>query len=109
MAQDQAPVAVAGKALAMGHVLVEGRLVQIRRVGESGFAHLITMAAPDKYTSPQTVEVLAKNPLAREKDVEVTAVCRIGGYRRSYKKTDEETGTVRTIHTADVRLYAVEA
>ena len=88
---------------------IRGRLTQARRPqGKSQFwSHLIVMPAPDAYTSPATVEVLSSGRLG-EKDEEITVKVRIGGYRRSYRQTDQETGEQRNVQTADVKLFAVE-
>lgn len=89
-----------------GHVMVIGRCVRAKRVGTL-FAHLIVMPAPDPYSSPATIEVLAKTRQA-DSEQDVRMLCRLGGYRRSYKSTDRETGEVTQVQTADNKLFLVE-
>ncbi|MCV2216225.1 hypothetical protein [Thauera sp. Sel9] len=92
-----------------GEAIIRGRLVLVRRpTGNSTvWENLVVMPAPDPYSSPATVSILAKGRLGEiEDDVQVRV--RIGGYRRSFKSTDRETGEIRQIQTADVRLFAIE-
>lgn len=89
-----------------GHVYVVGRCVSAKRAGTL-FSHLIVMPAPDPYSSPSTVEVLAKSRQA-DSEQDVRLLCRLGGYKRSFKATDRETGETRQVNTADNKLFLVE-
>lgn len=89
-----------------GQVLIVGRCISAKRSG-SLFAHLVVLPAPDPYSSPSTVEVLAKTRQA-DSEQDVRLLCRVGGYRRSYKSTDRETGEQRQVTTADNKLFLVE-
>lgn len=96
-----------GRALQLGEAILQGRLQSVRKAGTAGFSHLLVLPAPDAYSSPATVEIMATNRLgASEDDIRVRV--RIGGYRRTYKATDKDTGEVRNVTTADNRLFAVE-
>lgn len=92
--------------LKAGQVLIVGRCVSAKRSGQL-FEHLIVMPAPDPYSSPSTVSVLAKSRQA-DAEMDVRLLCRVGGYKRSYKSTDRETGEQRQVHTADNKLFLVE-
>ena len=103
--------ATAGKprSVKLGHVVLRGRLVSARRPSQNGqyWTHLMVLPAPDPYSSPSTVEILATRRLG-ERDEDVEVECRVGGYKRSYKSTDRETGEVRQVQTADVKLFALD-
>lgn len=86
-------------------VVVEGRLTQIRKAGKT-FLHLVTLPAEDEFSSPATVEINAGERLG-EAGTAIKVTCRIGGFRRQYRSTDQETGEQKTVVTADNRLYAV--
>ncbi len=85
--------------------LITGRCIGVRKVNDI-FLHLVTMPAPDAYSHPSTVEVAADTRLA-EKDGDFKAKCRITGFARQYKATDKDTGEVRVVRTADIRLSAI--
>lgn len=96
-----------GRSLQLAESILQGRLDFVRKAGTAGFSHLLVLPAPDAYSSPSTVEIIATNRLgAPDEDIRVRV--RIGGYRRTYKTTDKDTGEVRTVKTADNRLFAVE-
>lgn len=88
----------------IGIVQVAGKLVSVRKAG-SVFEHIIKMAAPDPYSSPATISVMAQTRLGQAED-EVKVRCRLTGYGRTYKSTDQETGEVRNVKTADNKLFA---
>lgn len=92
-----------------GESTLQGRLQLYRRPqGNSKFwENLVVLPAPDAYSAPATVLILASSRLG-ERDEDVTVRVRIGGYRRSYNTTDRETGEVRNVQTADVKLFAIE-
>lgn len=89
-----------------GQVMVIGKLAAVRKAGQQ-WLHLIVMPSADAYSSPSTVEVGASGRLG-QKDDEVKVLCKLSGYRRSYKSVDQETGESRQVQTADNRLFAVE-
>lgn len=93
----------------VGQVFLRGRLVAVRRPASQGglWVHLLVLPAPDQYSSPATIEILSKSRLG-ERDEDVGVLCRVGGYKRSYRGTDRETGEQRMVQTADVKLFAVE-
>ena len=94
------------QSLKVGEVIIKGRCTSAKRLGTL-FAHLVVLPAPDPYSSPATVEVLAKTRQA-DSEQDVTLHCRIGGYRRSYKTTDRQTGEERQVLTADNKLFVIE-
>lgn len=89
-----------------GQVLIVGRCISAKRAGTL-FEHLIVMPAPDPYSSPSTVSVLAKSRQA-DSEQDVRLLCRVSGYKRNYKSTDRETGEQRQVNTADNKLFLVE-
>lgn len=105
-AVPQVGAAPSSLSLKVGQCVVQGRVFAIRKAGKL-FEHLIVMPAPDPYSSPATLSVMSERRLG-EKDEDVRVVVRLGGYRRSYKTTDQETGEQRTVQTADVKLFALE-
>lgn len=88
---------------------IRGRLVGARRPsGNAQFwENILVLPAPDEYTSPSTVCVLSKHRLGEREEMVIVDV-RIGGYKRSYRATDRETGEQRSVQTADVKLFAIE-
>lgn len=105
----EVPQQAKGPALKMGESIIRGKLVGAKRpTGNSQWwQNLIVMPAPDPYSAPSTVEVLSTSRLG-DRDEDITVRVRIGGYRRSYKSTDRETGEVRSVQTADNKLFAIE-
>lgn len=95
-----------GRPLQLAESVLQGRLQKITKRGDN-VIHLMVLPAPDSYTSPATVEVIAKSRLGQPDD-DIRVRVRIGGYRRTYNATDRETGETRPVTTADVRLFAVE-
>lgn len=90
-----------------GQVYLAGRCTAVRKAGTL-MVHLVVLPAPDEYSSPATVEILASNRIASPGD-DCRVLCRVGGYRRQYKQTDKDTGEIRQMATADNKLYAIEA
>ncbi len=97
---------VKGRPLQLAESILQGRLLRITKRGDN-VIHLVVLPAPDSYTSPATVEIIAKTRLGQPED-DLRIRVRIGGYRRTYNATDRETGETRPVTTADVRLFAVE-
>lgn len=93
-----------------GQVLISGRLKSRRRFStQEGprFENIVTMPAPDAYSSPSTVSIVSKAPVG-DPDTDVRVMCQVGGRSRSYKAVDPDTGEQKTVFTADNRLLAVE-
>lgn len=93
-----------------GQVLIAGRLKSRRRFStQEGprFENLVTMPAPDAYSSPSTVSIVSKAPVG-EPETDVRVMCQVGGRSRSYKAADQYTGEQVTVFTADNRLIAIE-
>lgn len=97
--------------LPIGQVQVAGRIVHVRgyrtRQGERAASHIIKTPAPDQFTSPGTLEVHAGRKLGDPGD-DVSVLCRLTGFGRSYQVTDPETGEKRSIQTADLRLSVID-
>jgi hypothetical protein len=106
MSQAAAAVQNLPASIKPGQVLIAGKIHLVRKSG-SKFVHLIVMPATDAYSSPSTVEISASSKLG-DKEEDCKVLCRVTGYRRSYKTTDQETGEQKTVFTADNRLFAVE-
>lgn len=109
-APDTTAPAAASKSILPGQTLIRGRCQAVRSFQtQSGklWAHLVVMPAPDSYSHPATVEVVARNRLA-DRDQDFSALCAVGGVRSSFASTDKDTGETKTIVTAQVRLTAVE-
>lgn len=103
------PASAKSPALKVGEAVIRGKLVGAKRPqgNSQWWENLLVMPAPDPYSSPATVSVLSSQRLG-DRDDDITVRVRIGGYRRSYKATDRETGEIRNVQTADVKLYAIE-
>lgn len=104
-AVQSAPASVPSK-IQVGQVLVVGKLMKIQKAGQM-YEHLVIQPAPDEYSSPATLSILSKLRLGQVDD-QVRVLCRLSGFRRTYKMTDRETGEVMTRTTADNKLFAVD-
>jgi hypothetical protein len=93
-----------------GQVLIVGR-VRARRSFNTQqgrrFETVVVLPAADAYSSPATVAVQSGQSIGERED-DVRVLCQVGGFSRTFKQTDGETGEVRQVATADVRLTAVE-
>ncbi len=88
-----------------------GRIVVRRRISTKNGPMVVTIVklpAPDEFTSPQTVELRSSRSLGEPGD-DWRGVVAIGGYGRSYKQADPETGESRVVQTADNSLTVIEA
>lgn len=99
------PAEIPALSSAIARTIIQGKIVGLRKAGQV-YLHLVAMPAPDPYSHPSTVEISSESRLGA-KDEEIKVVCRVSGFARAYKRTDEDTGEVSTIRTADVRLQAV--
>jgi hypothetical protein len=89
---------------------VKGRVFAARRIQTKNGPQVITilkLAAPDEYSSPQTIELRSAQRLA-DNGQDWSGRVRIGGYGRQYQATDPETGEKRTVQTADNSLTVIE-
>ena len=103
--------AQAAPKLAAPEAILNGRIANVRRIQtKSGpqFVHVVKLPAPDQFTSPQTVELRGLKRMGGVGDDLVGVRVRIGGYGRSYKVTDADTGEVSVIPTADNSLTIVD-
>lgn len=87
----------------VGQVQIVGKILATRKAGQM-FETLVVMAAPDAYSHPQTVALLSKSRLGQPEE-EFKGSARLGGFSRSYKTTDTDTGEVRQVKTAENKLY----
>lgn len=76
-----------------GQVVLSGRINFVRVVNgaEKSFLTLMTLPAPDSYSSPSTVEVRSLERFGAVGD-EVVIRCRLLGFKRSFQRKDPETG-----------------
>lgn len=77
---------------ALGRVRIAGRIELVRQnSGQEGKSYrtVLRLPAPDRFSSPATVEVRSIERLGQRED-EVSVVCEVGGYPRSYKTSDGE-------------------
>lgn len=107
-AVQQLPQAAAGT-IKPGEVALVGRIAGKRRIPTQAghlWLTLVKLPAPDEFTSPQTVEIRSTDSLGDiGQDIKVKA--RVGGFPRAYNVTDKDTGEVRNVRTADIRLDLV--
>lgn len=89
-----------------GQTIIKGRIENVRKAGTL-FLHRLILPAADAYSAPACIEIRASRRLGDSGD-DWSGVVQLGGYRRSYRATDRETGEIRQIMTADNTLTAVE-
>lgn len=106
VAELKGPELAAGREQKPGVVLLVGRLSAVRKAGEN-MLHLMVMPAPDEYSSPSTVEIIAKRRMG-DVGEGLRLLCRVGGFARRYKSTDQDTGEIRQVTTADNKFYVIE-
>jgi hypothetical protein len=100
-----APKSEVTSALPALHFLAIGRCTQVRKAG-TVLLHLVALPAQDEYSSPSTIEVIATERFASPGD-DCRVILRAGGFRRSYRSTDKDTGEVRNVTTADNKFFFV--
>lgn len=109
MSQAQAGTAPANT---LGTALIRGRIKAVRESGgqRSGFFTVLTLPAPDEFTSPATVEVYSTERLGAV-DATWAGKVQIGGFARTWNREveDPRSGEVRKrpIPTADNTLTAI--
>ena len=104
------PTAIPGQLLPVPEATIYGRIAHRRRIQTKNgpqFIHVVKLPAPDAFTSPNTVELRGLKSLGDVGD-DITVKVRLGGYGRSYKATDAETGEQRVVPTADNSLTVAE-
>lgn len=109
MSTAQSGTAAATQALLLS-ATVKGRVFAARRIQTKAGPQVITilkLAAPDEYSSPQTIELRSSGRLA-DTGQDWQGRVRIGGYGRTYQVTDPDTGEKRTVQTADNSLTVIE-
>lgn len=108
---QQIPSSVTNSSFPAGVLLVAGRIrAKPRKITtQAGPLHLtlVTLPAPDEFTSPSTVEIRSKNALGEQGDA-IKLKCRIGGRVRPYDKTDRDTGEVTKAQICNIDLTAIE-
>lgn len=93
-----------------GQTLIQGRCTHVRTFSAASgrrFAHLVALPAPDAYSHPGLVEVVASQRLA-DTGADVSFLCNVTGVSNSFKSADRETGEIKQIQSATIRLNAVE-
>ena len=98
------------KGLPMGHARVRGRIASRRRQmsqGNTFWLTVIKMPARDEFSHPSTIEITSDNALGNVGD-DWEGVIEISGYARSFNKTDQETGEVVAVKSAQNHLRVVE-
>lgn len=97
---------------AVGVAYLRGRIRSRRRAkrgGTTGVLTVLSLPAPDTYSMPQAVEVWSAESLG-EVGAEVSCKVQIGGFPRSYERTDEDEEGYRkkvTVQTADNTLTVI--
>jgi hypothetical protein len=98
-------------ALPMGHALLKGKISNRRRInGSDGqfWLTVIKLPAKDEFSHPGTVEVVSHAPVG-DVDNDWQGVVEVTGYPRFYNsKPDPETGEIRRINSANIRLRVIE-
>lgn len=85
---------------AVGVCFIAGRVVKARRftdkAGEKRVATLLTLPAPDAYSSPSTVEVFSTEPVGVAGD-DVRVKVRVSGTRNAFSYKDEHGDNVNVL------------
>lgn len=92
--------ATSGK-LALNQSVLRGRVLEVKR-SENGCYTVLTLPAPDQYSSPQTVEIRSKAVFGRPSE-DVTVRVAIGGFRRGYTDKHGEKA-----YATNISLSAIE-
>lgn len=98
--------------LQMGQAYLSGLIAGRRRVTTSSGAVWLTVVrlpAADEFSHPATVEVRSKSSIG-DVDERWQGIVSVNGFPRQYNsKPDPETGEIKLIRTAEVRLDVVES
>jgi hypothetical protein len=99
-----------GHTLPVGQAFLKGRVANRRRInGNEGtyWLTVVKLPARDEFSHPGTVEIMSRTPIGDVND-DWQGVVDVTGYPRSYNsKPDPETGEIRKISSADIRLRVV--
>jgi hypothetical protein len=100
-----------------GHTLLDaqsflkGRISNKRRMSSADGVYWLTvlkLPARDSFSHPGTVEVMSRSALG-DVGSDWEGIVEVTGYPRSYNsKPDPETGEIRRIVSADIRLRVIE-
>jgi len=88
-------------------VLVEGKCLEVRTHNGVKY-HTIVVPSEDQFKAPPLVEVRADRQFVN-KDQQCRALCRVGGYRQSWKSVDDRTGEQVKNHKSIMTLDLVTA
>jgi hypothetical protein len=105
------PISSQKAAIPAGHAFLKGRIANRRRMnGADGtyWLSVVKLPAKDEFSHPGTVEVMSRHPIGEVGD-DWSGTVEITGYPRSFNsKPDPETGEIRRINSADIRLRVLE-
>lgn len=88
-------------------VIVEGKVLRVRRFQAQVFFTTVITPAPDEYSRPSVVEVRSKERVG-DPEQKVRLRCKVGGYEgRAYRAVDKETGETRMATPVTVTLDVV--
>lgn len=87
--------------LAANQAILRGRVLEVKRTEDKTYT-VITLPAPDSFSSPQNVEVRSDRLLGKPQE-DITLRVVVGGYRRSYKNSHGETQ-----YATNITLVAIE-
>ena len=69
---------------------------------------LLKLPAQDEYSHPSTVEIRSRSPIGNLDD-KWSGVVKLSGFPRSYNSTDQETGEVSNVKTAQNIFDVIDA
>ena len=81
-----------------GTTRLRGRIDYVRSItsrGQRAFRVLLKLPAPDEFSSPSTVEIRSLERFGNVGE-DVSVICEVGGFPRSFEAKGDEGGTVRT-------------
>jgi hypothetical protein len=102
--------AVSPQAAPNGVAFINGKITGKRSISTQGgrlWLTLVRMPSADEFSSGSSVELRSSQSLGDVGEL-VKVKVQIGGYPRAYNTTDKDTGEVRNVRTADIRLSVVE-
>jgi hypothetical protein len=110
-AENVKPIASQKVSPPVGQSFLKGRIANRRRInGSEGtyWLSVVRLPAKDEFSHPGTVEVMSRSPVGEVGD-DWSGTVEITGYPRSFNsKPDPETGEIRRINSADIRLRVIE-
>jgi hypothetical protein len=97
--------------LPIGISYLEGRIANRRKYSSNDgvfWLSVLKLPAKDKFSHPGTVEIMSQRPIG-DVGEDWRGSVEITGYPRTYNaKPDPETGEIRRVNTADIRLRVIE-